>query len=75
MPLDLEDPIAVGLGRLINVVETVASRIGGPQREEGREELDAAVKRRLEDLESKISAVDQNVATMLAMMVEQRHGH
>ncbi|KFZ15369.1 hypothetical protein V502_05640, partial [Pseudogymnoascus sp. VKM F-4520 (FW-2644)] len=72
---DLEDPIAIGLERLISVVEIVASRIGGPQREEGREESDAAVKRRLEDLESKISAVDQNVATMLVMMVEQRHGH
>ncbi|OAF63033.2 hypothetical protein VC83_00283 [Pseudogymnoascus destructans] len=65
MPLDVGDPIAIGLERLISVVETVASRIGGPQREEGREELHAVVKRRLEDLESKISAIDQNVATML----------
>lgn len=71
-----EDAVAIGLGRLIGVVESVAesvtSQIGAPQSEKGRGELDAAVERRLGDLESKISAVDQNVATMLAMMVEQR---
>jgi hypothetical protein len=72
MPLSDEDPIAIGLGRLVSVVESVASRIGAPREEEKREELDAAVKQRLEDLESKISAVNDNVAMMLAMMVEQR---
>ncbi|OBT43073.1 hypothetical protein VE00_05545 [Pseudogymnoascus sp. WSF 3629] len=72
MPLPQEDPIAIGLGRLVSVVESVASRIGIPQEEENREELDAAVKKRLDDLESKISAVNENVAMMLAIMVEQR---
>ncbi|OBT68867.1 hypothetical protein VE03_02068 [Pseudogymnoascus sp. 23342-1-I1] len=72
MPLPQEDPIAIGLGRLVSVVESVASRIGIPQEEENREELDAAVEKRLDDLESKISVVNENVAMMLAMMVEQR---
>ncbi|OAF63214.1 hypothetical protein VC83_00618 [Pseudogymnoascus destructans] len=65
------DPVATGLERLFSIVERAASQIGNPKEGE-REEKDSAVEKRLEDLESKVSTVHNNVTQMLAMMKQQK---
>ncbi|ELR09944.1 hypothetical protein GMDG_04420 [Pseudogymnoascus destructans 20631-21] len=67
------DPIAIGLEHLISVVKRAASQIGSALKEEEREEKDAVIKKRLEDLESKVSTVNDNVAQMLAMMQQREN--
>jgi len=44
------DPVTAGLECLFSVVERAASRTGSALKEEEREEKDAAVEKRLEDL-------------------------
>jgi hypothetical protein len=68
------DPVAAGLERLFSIVESAASRIGSTPKEEEREEKDAAVEKRLEDLELKVSTVNDNVAQMLVLLLHH-HQH
>ncbi|ELR09466.1 hypothetical protein GMDG_00648 [Pseudogymnoascus destructans 20631-21] len=63
--------LSARLERLFSIVERAASQIGNPKEGE-REEKDSAVEKRLEDLESKVSTVHNNVTQMLAMMKQQK---
>ncbi|OAF56523.1 hypothetical protein VC83_07218 [Pseudogymnoascus destructans] len=71
--LDFTNNLPLAIDTVTSVVKRAASQIGSALKEEEREEKDAVIKKRLEDLESKVSTVNDNVAQMLAMMQQREN--